>query len=979
MPSTDFVYVADEDGLHRYNKQGSLNQEVTSEEVTAVALDEYENVYAAVGTGSNAKIRKYDSSFNQLWTQTNLSVSVTSIVAVESQNTLYYGTRSQFGDGSVGRIWMEDDGLRTGGAQIDEGDVPSGVTGLSWDARGYVWVSGESDSSNPENIFCLNEDPNNLVQTWTVSTSKASDNNPVTGIRFDNEEEAVFFTDADGMVRKANADPTSTTYPGDLWDVQHTAGSYNFTSSTNLQRDYFAADADGVTRLNQDGSTQWSADVGQEVRDVAVDYNNTAYVLSKNRFGSEKVYKLDTDGTTITSWEVANSANDIAVYQEFDSDPYSWRRNTLNNFINVATDTHIVQLSNSGSVERTVDTDGSRLPQGPQIDPEGVVYSVDTDDYVKAYDNRYNLLWKADLGGTNGDAALQHVAEGELYTLTLTSSGRIYRHAERDGHEIEAAFSPEPNDDLAYPVMSVTEINGTRYLNTSWRKADTAGDTDVSVHRYEIGSNFQNSEEDFLTINNSIEGDVKDIESFENSSQLYLLLTPGSGFGADGEQVKVVNENGNEVRSTSVDNIEDIEIVDDTIYTDESGIAYTNTSYHAELRGNSIEYYDNFGSLRWSTDISQYGSIETRGLKVFPDKEAHPDFWKTLVTNSDLLSVDSVATDSESDIPVSTTTQDINVVADITTTETLHEFETTSTLVAPSTQMLVSETLIQADTTSAENTITVPTTSNEESTNAQTNASVLSPDVFATISDSDNEAVTVTVPNLINVADVGATSLKEQVSKASLQLVTSSIQGTTSEEGITANSTPSTVDSTITFSNSFTQTFEESVDNTVFSQTIAANSNTEALTQGSLDVVSVTFEQVDTANALTDSTTTPVAIQTTGVAFPGTVIPSILTAVSADTTQLSERLDITTTTNLQPVAATSVAATSTSQYETVSTPALVDVDPTISQALRKGLIGIKQVQTTSVPPRVYAAATTTGVNEQRVQTFGDSNRFNASE
>lgn len=1008
--STEFLYVGDSEGLKKFTKSGSLVDSATQKGAcTKVTIDASGDVYAQFDDDSGYTFRKFDDSLNEQWSvssyfdtddetgqgTTRDVQEAEALIHVPSTGTIYYGTSTFFGEARIGRIDAET-GEHYGALEID-----NSVTGLTWDARGYLWASTRTNSDSVYNVYRILYD--GLVDSkWFIDTDAGADNNdPIKSIRFDNDTQSIVLTPFDGSIRKYNA---PTDYPASLTKEWETGGyfneSYRCESAIDEQRAFYHGTGDstagrGIAKIDQSGSEVWHAETGDEISEVIVDRDHSVYAISDNTIqGEELVYKFDQFGNKQFDFYVGNEVYDLTVFHDFETDPYAWRDGEEDpNYINPTMGGDLVQLSRAGGERFTRSDDNYRTST---VDADGVIFTGTTSSSVYSYDNDEHLLWDNDHDVNHVPNGIDHHQNGYIWVADTNNqnSARILKMSERDGFVLreytDSTFSEAVDvasarwDDEFYYianrgteqdgqtgelhkisgdsiVWTVAMCNELQHVEASYKGpggivggGDSGQVISDMAHVFAGGIDTTHSERLWVEVRD--DGDVIDGMSSSNSGDTYDVA------------VGAWEEDG----ATPVnDDIEEFEDLDD--------IGYNKFNERLEIEGYTIRLIDQYDSTRWEYTHPNFGSRNTSDATMYPSSGGHEFIYTSTPTESDPSSVTASITQSETAIPTVSTSNLFDTTATATTSETLLEETSVSQSVAPSTQMLVSNTLIQADTVSATLSPSVTLTPLDEVADADTSASILSPDVFVNISDSDTQSETFTIPNTPTVGVTTTEGLKQQLSEGSLQLVTSSILTTESELGTTANSTPSGVSSLVSISNTFSESFTESSTltrpiNVKPSMTIA-----DSYAQGTLvdvsgaEVGATVMGEADTLSAEELIAATLNVSQ----AFPGTIEPSALVAVGTTTLTTQERLDLRDNSVPAMVSASEVGATSLRQAPVSSKEIVVDSDPTISSAVREAVIDPTVAITNSRKTKVLAGShRNTYAIERTKQTFGDFNTFN---
>jgi len=1004
--STDYLYVGDSEGLKKYDKSGNLFDSVTDRGACKkVTVDEWGNIYALF-TESNGQntFRKFDSSLVQQWsvssyqdkdddtgdTVTRDILDTNAVIHVPSVDSIYYATETYFGEARIGRIDSET-GEHYGALEID-----NSVTGITWDARGYLWISTRTNSDSIYNVRRLLHDGLTDAK-YFIDTANAADNNdPIKSIRFDNETNSIYVTPVDGSIRKYKAPTDSSSLTKEWENSGYFNESFTCESAVDENRAFYHGTGDsnsgrGVAKIDQSGAEVWHTTLSEEISEVAVDRDHSVYAISDNTVtGSEYVYKLDSTGTKQFQFSVGNEVHDISVFQDFECDPYAWRDNQDNpNYKHVVAGGDLYQFDDSGN-RQFKNTDAAS--QCVTLDADGVIFGGGF-QYVTALDNGETLLWKNQHDLNRACKGIDHHENGYLYAADQNSANgaRILRMSERDGfveYEYTHSTYDEANDvacarwDEEYyfvgtksGVIVGSETGAVVKMSGSgseiWKRDMTPEPVSVdATHKGEPGTvsggMLVNTEPEVVvaarkTGYNDVatERKIKDLGDsigFETSSSTTDKNDTAAGTWGDDEsspRTKVVDED--EDKSISYDKFNATLVVDEI-----SEVA---------------RFIDQFGSTRWEAPLDA-GSADDSA--IYPSSSGHEFLYTSTPTNSVKVSSSATPTTSETDIPTASTSTLFDSVATATTSETLLKEISISNKVSPSTQLPISNTAIQADT---ESTILSPTTtllSPDVVADADTKANVLRPDVFLNISDSDTQSVTVSTPNVPQLSVTTTVSLKEQLTQSSLQLATSTITATVSETGATGNSLLTDVSTLVNISNSFTESLSES---SLLTRPIGVKSSRQiasSYTQSILRSVSVPVINLD---EFADADTTTITEQpdvklNSSQALPSKVELSVLLTVPATVTTTQERLDVRLNGVLTPVASTVVTTTSLRKSVASSKESVVDTVPTISSGIRESVVDPTIANTTSVKTTVFAGANRNTYSiEPTVQTFGDYNTF----
>jgi len=982
MVRDQFVYVADEEGLKQYTRDGGLFNKQLLGECYAVVRGDEGQVYAAFGNGDNAAIYRFDENLNEQWSMPDVRREVNALTYVPSVDSVYYGTTTRFSNAYVGRVDGSD------GTKYGELEMPDLVYDMSWDNRGNLWVSTDISSDSLRNLFRVGYEGLIERSFYVQSSAGSSSNDPVTGVRFDNEKQQLFLTDFSGTIRKFTAPNTDESFT-EQWASNGTYPTdvgQSTPSQIDKSRAYYHAYTDasgtpGVVKLNQSGSLGWQYDAANSIGSVAVAFDGAVFITTANTIqGEEKVIKLTLNGNEDTSWEVANSVYDIAVTPEFESDPYYWRSGNDNpQYIHYNRNKELVQLNDSGSINGTVGGSFRDI----DVDRDGVIYANEaaTDEFV-AYDNDLNLLWSYGVIENTGGSS--HSEDGRMLGAGIDSSSNSITRVlnERDGFQ-EREHLVESSNAGFQDVVAARDGGYYAAINNRVEKRDIDGDV---LWTYDFGITVRG----LKATHEGQQEETDDGASIDTAPRVFVYgnsysdSQPGLSilrdYGTDYLEDKNEYENKH-VNYVGVGRWE--ENAFEPTYTAQIGTGGEKYTYDKDnaylvthVEEDTIKKYDEFGTLR-STFQSSENLYGVSGPILFPSPSGHEEFWINTYSDSTILDTDLTVLPANSDIPTVTETDTVSIASQMLVAKGYVEQLSSSTLIQPSTQMLITETLLQGDTISQDNVVAVTTQGGSVFATADTAAPLVEPDAFINITVGDSTLNTFTVPLGPVTSTVTTTeSLKEMLSVSQLPSAQSSIIATVSEEGITAMSISTDVAGTINNTRSITESFTESDDivrpvNTKPSMIIA-----ESLTQGVFQDVATTVYANETGKASTAATLLNIlAANPDTTALPANFEPSETVYIDASLTDISERLDIQTEGSAAIASATITDSSSLREADTISALVVSDSEPRVTKALRESILDATTVEIDSRLTRVFNSDIGAAVEERRVQTFGDFNQF----
>jgi outer membrane protein assembly factor BamB/type II secretory pathway pseudopilin PulG len=266
---------------------------------------------------------------------------------------------------------------------------------------------------------------------------------------------------SDGTTNWSNTDPTSDANQA-AWDT-----------SGNI---YIASDDDNVRMLNSSGATQWTQNLGNDVKGIA--WAPTGDFLYAGTGGAgTTLYKLNaSDGTTVWTYSAPGAIRDVIVDKD---------ENVL---IAVDHTTSVIKLA----PDKTVAWSYTDHERGEQLDTDqdGHVYMATREDHVvKINGSLGTQMWEsADLGSDVTGVAAQHNAStttgyvygaeknGTLFVLNASDGTTVTSWSTGFAGTSKIATDPEGNvyvtDDDTGGVMKKYAEDGT----LAWSQT-VAGDT----------------------------------------------------------------------------------------------------------------------------------------------------------------------------------------------------------------------------------------------------------------------------------------------------------------------------------------------------------------------------------------------------------------------------------------------------------------------------------------------------------------------
>lgn len=996
MPSSKFIFVADEDGLKKLSKSGELISSVEKYgRCTAISVDTDNNIYGCFVRDENPKLRKFDENLNLLWTNLNIRNPIRYIKIVSSTDTLYYSTIEKDLRAFVGRVG-------TDGVFYGDVEIPDNSSGLTWYKGSSIFVATDTKENFNFNLHRYTED-GLLEDRWDADSSVSDDLDTLKGVSA---------VPNDGTLITHRADETLAKYKVPQEDeslklVTETTNSESNTDTKDPRSDvttdyYYHIRGSSDTSLQRVPTTDitsvdYEVDLGYGIGGVSVSPDEQAFVYTDDSVnGGEKIFKVEPDGTYTEIAVVGNTCNDIAVYEKYDTSPYEWRDNdTFEDFRN----TVIAGYSNNvAELDDSLNEKWNNVVSNPTdvtYNSSGVVYATSYEGAVVAINSDGTVLWKWESGESdypfNGrpDSIVHKKEEKKLYVLD--SNGPRYAElSSEDGSiiSINSGGSGSTSRDLD------VDTNGNVYIAN---RGSFVGDGGY-LNKFNSDGEHQWYDRTLPSRTYSI-----DIDDDDN------IIT--AGFGGDGKPSWVHYKPDQTVVNTGP---EDIDAV--SVSTFESGKSWENadvesgtarfalatggfegpvdistrdTGEVAEIykgSGDINDLYDVFVEIKnpdGSTKILQEAATDVTDeglakISVFPSLSTNESVWGAELSVSQKSSTTAVNTAAFVSEPTESESSLYSVVADVFPVETLLESTTLSVTISPSTKVLIGETDLQADTVSSLSAASTTGVVATSTGNSETSALVSEPSVFTAVSEGISSSDTITTP-IFQPVEVTANSLKEILSTGSKELSVATTTDTLAETGLTQNSVVVTGTTTASITNELSQSFLQSDSITSFVTIRQANSIGGAMTSGTPVVIpenpTVTsgFGTSEIATILQN-----VAVQTTALALPGEIQPSALFVVDASLVQISERLDIEVGSVENSPSVSVVGSETTPENIAGVTLATVDSLPLVTQSSRENIFEPTEKEVDSEIVSVASKTAENFVVERRVQSYGHYNDFEDS-